>query len=198
MSENLKDFVAVGGEHGRIDRTETGAILYANAGTDWFFHPAGSSRQNDVPALCLETFAPVVQLVARVAVDFGSTYDAGALFVRTAADQWAKIAYERNSQAIPTIVSVVTRGTSDDSDGPLHPVGPVWLRVAVDRATVAMHYSTDGKLWHFLRFFALDRDEGAPVAIGLAAQSPLGTGCCAKFVDVRLAYAALADLRHGD
>src|SRR4029077_13557310 len=51
----------------------------------------------------------VFSFQAKVQVDFGSTYDGGTLFVKTAGGAWGKIAYEYSPQKLPTIVSVITK-----------------------------------------------------------------------------------------
>lgn len=182
---------------GTVVVTADGAVITANAQTDWFFHPNGQTRLSNVPSLVLDTAEPVVSITAQVAVDFSGTYDAGALFVQTAPDQWAKLAYELSPQGIPTVVSVVTKQTSDDCDGPRVPGGTVWLRLYVQDNIVALHFSEDGTLWRFNRTFSLARSPGAMVKLGLAAQAPLGNGCEAVFSSVRVAHDRIADFRNG-
>jgi hypothetical protein len=47
-------------------------------------------------------------------VEFASVYDAGVLLVHASERQWAKLCFEYSPQQRPTLVTVVTRGTSDD------------------------------------------------------------------------------------
>ena len=182
---------------GAIEISSDGVLISADSKTDWFFHPNGESRQSNVPSLVLETTDPVISIVALVSVEFSGTYDAGTLFVQTAADQWAKLAYELSPQAIPTIVSVVTKMTSDDCDGPRLPGGTVWLRLYINESIVAFHFSEDGKLWRFNRTFSLPREAGVPVKLGLSAQAPLGGGCNARFRAVSVARNVILDFRNG-
>lgn len=182
---------------GEIEIRSDGAVISANAKTDWFFHPNGEFRQTNVPSLVLETTDPVISIVAQVSVDFSGTYDAGALFIQTASDQWAKLAYELSPQAIPTIVSVVTKKTSDDCDGPRLPSGTVWLRLYVHESIVAFHFSEDGKVWRFNRTFSLPRETDVPVKLGLLAQAPLGGGCSARFRAVSVERNVIPDFRNG-
>lgn len=91
------------------------------------------------------------------------------------------------------VVSVVTRGVSDDANAFVVDGREVWLRIARIGAAYVFHASTDGKFWQFVRHFALP---GEPV-VGFVVQSPTGEGCTATFADVRFAAERLADLRGG-
>ncbi len=92
------------------------------------------------------------------------------------------------------IVSVVTRGVSDDCNSQTVEGGEVWLRLARANGVFAFHASRDGERWERLRFFALPvRD----IAVGFVAQSPTGEGCAASFRDLAYANRRLADLRDG-
>ncbi|WP_245487724.1 DUF1349 domain-containing protein [Mesorhizobium sp. M4A.F.Ca.ET.022.05.2.1] len=171
--------------------------LRANAHTDWFFAPSGKSRVANVTRVVREIDEQHFALSARVSVEFASPYDAGAIFIECDDNNWAKIAFEFSAARKPTIVSVVTRGTSDDSDGPRHFGEHVWLRAYCDGETIAFHFSEDGKYWNFLRWFTLPGVERRPVRIGLGVQSPTGEGTTAVFSDVQLCVAKISDLRNG-
>ncbi|TGN67205.1 DUF1349 domain-containing protein [Paracoccus liaowanqingii] len=176
---------------------DNAATISAGTRTDWFFHPDGSSRQANVPSLVLETTASEISLSAKVSVGFVGTYDAGALFVHTGPDHWAKLAFELSPQGFPTIVSVVTKGTSDDCDGPRYTPCTVWLRLHVRGGIVAFHFSEDGQVWRFNRTFSLPRSPGAAIRLGLSAQAPTGAGCTARFTEVQLRHTPLIDIRDG-
>ncbi len=189
-------FAPLSADHGAISLKPDGASIQANAKTDLFFHPGGTSRQDNVPVAGFQTSAPIISMATCVSVDFIDTYDAGALLIRTGPGQWAKLAFERSSQGNPTIVSVITRGTSDDCDGPGMTTGQVWLRLYLQGKVAAFHYSKDGQLWHFHRTFSLERSSD-PITIDILAQSPVGQGCHAAFKDLRIGYDAIPDFRNG-
>ena len=94
------------------------------------------------------------------------------------------------------VVSVVTRGVSDDANAHIVTDGSVYLRVSRIGRVLAFHSSADGASWAFVRAFALG-DEGRELRIGFEAQSPVGDGCDVRFGDVRFAQATLGDLRDG-
>jgi regulation of enolase protein 1 (concanavalin A-like superfamily) len=93
------------------------------------------------------------------------------------------------------IVSVVTRGVSDDANGAVVAGDRIWVRVARIGGACALHASDDGERWYLVRHFALDAPDG--LAAGFLAQSPTGEGCTAMFDDVRFAAQTLGDLRGG-
>ena len=55
-------------------------------------------------------------LSAEVQVDFQDTFDAGVLLVRADEQHWAKLCFEQPPAGRPMVVSVVTRGVSDDAN----------------------------------------------------------------------------------
>jgi uncharacterized protein len=134
-------------------------------------------------------------LAARVTVGFGAAFDAGALLVYLSERRFAKVCYELSPQRTPMAVTVVTHGTSDDSNSFETDGGPLWLRIARSRRTWAFHVSSDGGYWRMLRYFTLGETSGARV--GFLAQSPLGAGCTAVFDSVSYQVGAPADLRDG-
>ena len=183
-------------EFGSVNVTEGSVTISADADTDWFFEPNGKTIRANVPRLCRTIESSVFSFQAKVQVDFGSTYDGGTLFVKTAGGAWGKIAYEFSPQKLPTIVSVITKDTSDDADGPAHPAESVYLRIYGDGNVFAMHFSMDAKFWQFLRLFALPGRSGS-LTIGLSSQSPTGQGCVARFSEVTIGYDRIANLRDG-
>lgn len=168
--------------------------IVAGARTDLFADPAGGLATLGAPRIV----GPVqgdFQLSARVRADLKATFDAGALVLHAADDTWVKLALERSLQGEAMIVSVVTRGLSDDANGRVVTDGSVWLRVARIGTACALHASGDGARWEFVRHFALDAPGG--LAAGFLAQSPTGEGCTATFDDLRFVAEPLADLRDG-
>ena len=95
------------------------------------------------------------------------------------------------------VVSVVTRGTSDDCNSLPVAGHRLHLRVSALERAFAFHWSPDGQAWHLVRHFSLG--DGAPsrAGVGFIAQSPTGEGCTAEFTDIRFRPELLADLRSG-
>lgn len=178
--------------------TVAGGVLTLTSGpkSDMFIDPAGdegarpdAGRWTGLPGEHDFTFS------ARVTVGFGGTFDAGVLMIYLSDRRWAKLCYEFSPQGKPTAVTVVTHGTSDDSNSFETAGGPLWLRITRTGRVWAFHASTGGSYWQLLRYFTLGEASGARV--GFLAQSPRGDGCTAVFDSIAFRPGAPADLRDG-
>jgi regulation of enolase protein 1 (concanavalin A-like superfamily) len=184
----------IGTDCGAVTVDDSGVTIAAGAGTDAFSPPDGGPEIDRLPGLRLPVPEGEWRVVARVAPAFRATFDAAALVVRSDAGAWAKLAYERSPDGRSTAVSVVTRGTSDDANGPAFDAVALWLRVTSTGKVVALHTSVDGVRWDLLRLFALP---GRVQAVDLIAQSPTGEGCTARIDAVALLPGCPADMRDG-
>jgi uncharacterized protein len=160
-----------------------GKLLAISAGpkTDWFVDPFDGRVANTAPTLL---FTPVNAYVfhSKVQVRFISKWDAGALMVWADDHHWAKLAFELSPGGQPTIVSVVTRGLSDDCNSVSIAGDSVYLRIARTGTTYVFYYSTDAANWHVVRTFSLEAT--VPVSLGFESQSPAGTGSTAVFSQI--------------
>lgn len=171
--------------------------IAAGAETDWFADPAGGAAKHNAPVALFTPPDDPCLLSAQVTVDFAATYDAGVLFVYDHEALWAKLCFEFSPQHQPTIVSVVTRGASDDCNSSVLTTNAVHLRIYRQAATVAFHYSLDGQpgTWRLVRYFTLGALNG--LKLGFSAQSPTGPGCEARFTNIHYRAAGLRNLRDG-
>lgn len=174
-----------------------GALVVTTAGrTDNFVAPDGEATVLNGARALATTPPGRWQMSARVSVDFRSDYDAGVLLLWSDHLHFAKLCFERSPSREAMVVSVVTRGLSDDANAWVIHGDFVWLRICeVADEVYAFHASTDGRRWDLVRYFALAG--GGPMRLGLAAQSPVGPGCTVTFADLALAEKALGDLRDG-
>ena len=168
--------------------------LRAGPRTDWFIDPESGAVTSNAPALLMPTDGPWM-LKARVSADHRAMYDAAVLVVWVSDDVWAKLCLELSPQGQVTVVSVVTRGTSDDCNSVALGRPEVHLRISRLERAYAFHYSQDGVSWKLVRFFALGEKQRAEV--GFLAQSPTGDGCTAEFRDIDFAPQKLGDVRSG-
>lgn len=168
--------------------------IVAGPRTDLFVDPAGGVAALGAPRI-VGAVEGDFQLSARVRADLRATFDAGALVLHAADHTWVKLALERSPQGEAMIVSVVTRGVSDDANGRVVIGEGVWLRVSRVGGACALHASDDGARWELVRHFALDAPDG--LTAGFLAQSPTGEGATATFDDVRFLAEPLAELRDG-
>ncbi|HEX2906046.1 MAG TPA: DUF1349 domain-containing protein, partial [Phototrophicaceae bacterium] len=109
---------------------------------------------------------------------------------------WAKLCLELSPQGQVMVVSVVTRGTSDDCNSIPVAGNSAYLRVAKQERAFAFHYSLDGVRWDFVRYFTLG--DVSNVEMGFLAQSPMGNGCTARFQKITYVPGKLNDLRSGE
>lgn len=174
--------------------TDGSLRIVAGPRTDLFVDPAGGVAALGAPRI-VGAVEGDFQLSARVRADLRATFDAGALVLHAADHTWVKLALERSPQGKAMIVSVVTRGVSDDANGRVVIGEGVWLRVSRVGGACALHASDDGARWELVRHFALDAPDG--LTAGFLAQSPTGEGATATFDDVRFLAEPLAELRDG-
>ena len=185
----------------RHDEQADAVIAAAPAHTDFYINPGGADSADAETILNAATLIGVppagdFQLSARVSVDFRSQYDAGVLMLWSDEQHWGKFCFEFSPASVPMVVSVITRGVSDDANAFTTDERSIWLRISrIDRA-YAYHASTDGKTWQLVRVFHLD-DDVAGHQIGFEAQSPTGDGCTVTFDHITFATERLAELRDG-
>jgi regulation of enolase protein 1 (concanavalin A-like superfamily) len=177
-------------------KADDGLSITAGKETDWFFDPAGKSRKKNAPVALFSPQDENFILSSKVSVEFASNFDAGVLFVYEDVDHWAKLCFEYAPTKQPMIVSVVTRGQSDDSNSVYLERNSVYLRIYREGDTLAFHFSEDGKYWHLVRHFTIGKLQN--LQVGFSTQSPTGEGCRAHFEEISYRRGKIADLRNGD
>jgi regulation of enolase protein 1 (concanavalin A-like superfamily) len=176
----------------RVD--DDGALtIEAPARSDIFVSPAGLPPTLNGAALLTSTDGDFT-LAATVHAGLRATFDAGALLLWRDAATWAKLALERSPAGDATVVSVVTRGVSDDCNSLVLPEPTARIRVARTGEACAFHLWSGGR-WDLVRHFSLGP---GPLATGFLCQSPTGGGTQATFSEVELAAETIEDVRSGD
>ena len=178
-----------------ISETKSAIEIEAPAKTDFFIDMASLKARDDAPFLYERRKGDFVARV-KVRPEFGKNYDAGGIFVFDGAKKWIKFEFEMTDLGYPSVVSVVTDGVSDDSNGERQDDRPeIWLQVARKGDNWALHFSEDGKKWKMSRYFRLKMK--AELRVGLEAQSPIGSGCLVEFTGYKIADYNLKDMRKG-
>ena len=156
--------------------------------TNWYVAPTDGKTDANSPILLFP--APEeFWFSAKVTVDFKSMFDAGVLAVYADSNNWVKFAFEKSFRNLPSIVSVVTRGLSDDCTGTAIEGNSVYLKVSKSNQAIFLYFSEDGKKWTLTR--ALNLGPERPLQFGFSAQSPTGSGSTVTFSDIHYKPEAL-------
>lgn len=172
-------------EHG------TELTIRSGKATDWFVDPFDGTVHNTAPIL-LFTPSDDFVLSAKVKVGFDMKWDAGALMVWADDHHWAKLSFELSPAKQPTMVTVVTRGLSDDCNSIAILGNTVYIQVAKSGPAYVFYSSTDGKSWQVLRVFSLG--ESSKARIGFESQSPAGDGVKVVFSEIRYSKKKITDI----
>lgn len=173
----------------------------APAHSDYFIDPSGESgvaAETQLNAVALLGTPPQGDFTfsARVAPTFASTFDAGVLLAWIDETNWAKLCFEVSPDGQRMVVSVVTRGVSDDANAFEVDGVTAELRVSRVGAVIGFHARTTDGRWRFVRAFTLS-GATSDLRVGFEAQSPTGDGCRVVWDRISFASRTLADLRDG-
>ncbi len=169
--------------------------IEAKSRTNYFVNPDDEPAELNAPFLEFDVPDRIFTLQARVRAPLRSMYDAGGLVVRAGAS-WAKLVVELSPFEKPTIVSVVTKGTSDDSNGEEVADDWIFLRLHRNHSVYAFHWSLDGKVWKLARYFGLGLPD-EQVSMGMIAQAPMGPPILVAFDGIELVGGVALDVRNG-
>ena len=175
---------------------EEGFTIQAGENTDWFADPSGNSLKDDAPRAGFTPTDGAFLMSVKLFVDFQSAFDAGGLFVQVQHDLWAKVCFECSKEMKPNIISVVTRGLSDDCISMEIEGREVFLRLAYTEKIIAFFYSADEHYWQLVRYFTLGEQKN--IKAGLLSQSPTGHGCWVRFSNINYSLGSLKDYRSGE
>jgi uncharacterized protein len=167
----------------------------AGKGTDWFISPTDRKATASAPILLFQPAEEFV-LSAKLRVEFGKQWDAGTLMVFAGDDTWAKLAFEISIYGEPTIVSVVTRGISDDCNSTVITGSTVYLQIAKVGKALGFYYSTSGRSWRLVRTFTLG--DTPPLLAGFSVQSPIGEGASTAFSEIQYSPKPVKDMFKGE
>ncbi|MCB0192120.1 MAG: DUF1349 domain-containing protein [Anaerolineae bacterium] len=180
-----------------VETTADGSLtITAGPKTDWFFDPAGLIHISNAPIALFSPPDDQFLLSAKVTVEFASMFDAGVLMAYVDNEHWAKLCFEYAPSHKPMIVSVVTRGQSDDCNSVFIEDNTIYLRMYRQANALAFHYSEDSQYWHLVRYFSIG--DLQRLHVGFSTQSPTGGGCRAHFSEIEYRPQELSDLRNGE
>ncbi len=171
-------------------------LVTATENSDFFINPVDLSSSDSAPFFYREVSGDFVA-ITKVSPDLSSKWNAATFMVIIDPDNWIKFGFENSDATGPSIVSVVTRGTSDDANGViLKNTASVWLKLIRRDNNYAMHWSMDGIKYHMARLAAMPAADS--VKLGLEAQCPIGEKAVHKFEYLGIKSETVEDLRTGN
>lgn len=185
-----------------LAQTDAGGRMAFRAGakTDYFCDPKDDHASTSTAPILLakvDNTKPFT-LLAKVTPGFTAkgTYNAGALYVYVNDRRWQKHAFEQDERGNHRVVSVRTRGTSDDNNHDVVQGPTVYLKISSDTRTMASYYSLDQKTWQLVRLYR--NDYPAEIWAGVSAQCPVDTGTVSHFEGISLTQNTVSDFRLGN
>jgi uncharacterized protein len=174
---------------------DAGGLRVVPAPKTDFFRPWGGEPV-DSACLLYSMVSGDFTAVAEARAELAGFGDAAALTVRASPELWAKLCIERSPVGEVSVVSVVTRGASDDANNELLDRPSGLLRITRKGEVFGMHFSSDGRRWRFVRTFGVQMPR--EVMVGVHVQAPFGGGAEARFSRFELSAVPVADFRSGD
>ena len=173
-----------------------GYRITTHADTDFFNDPTGKHMKQNGHFWYKEVRG---DFIARACIrpQFLHVWDAGCVMVRKDADTWAKLCYEQTDFGLTAIVSVVTKGVSDDANGVLTDAGAVHLQMVRQGNVFAMHYAPDGVHWQMVRIFSLDVAQDEAIQVGINSQCPGGEGTAIDVLSFEIIAGSVGNMRAG-
>lgn len=165
--------------------------IKAQAGEDLINAPTSNDIVDSaVLFLSQDAISTDFTLRATVTSQFLSDYDSGVLIGYFDPEHWFKLCAEVDPHGAARVVSVVTRGRSDDANGKVLEDQSVHLQISRRGDCYMMHSSFDQQNWDLVRIFQMPESDPQTLKIGFAAQSPTGTGNEVLFTQIRFVPAA--------
>ena len=169
--------------------------IIAEKETDFFNNPEDGSISATAPLLFIEQNGDFVAK-ALVKPDFSSLWNAACLMVHIDSLNWIKFAFENSDATGKSIVTVVTKGVSDDANGViLETEDQVWLKMIRKGNIYSMLWSLDDENYKMARLTSLPEAEN--VKIGVEVQCPVGESAKHKVLYFGVEEKTVEDLRKG-
>jgi len=179
----------------RFELSEEALVMTSGEKTDLFIAPDGSYRVDSANRLLFPADRDFV-LSARISHSFDRKWDAGALVLEADATHWIKFALEKDYTGAKRVVSVVTKGISDDCNSVEIHENHAFFQVAKKDDTVYLYVSEDGTAWYLVRTVGFKSSPS--IRIGFLAQSPEGKATTVRFSSIRYEAVRIKDFWKGE
>lgn len=173
-------------------------ILRVEAGknTDFFNNPEDGAISTSAPLLYEEISGDFVAK-ALVRPDFSNVWNAVSLMVYMDSLHWIKFAFENSDATGPSIVTVVTKGVSDDANGAIvSQQKEIWLKLIRKNNNYSMLWSLDDKEYKMARLTSLPATD--KVKVGVELQCPVGESATHEVLFYHSEKKTVQDMRKGE
>lgn len=162
-------------------------------GTNLFNSPGGNYSVQNAPMVLFKPDNDFT-LKTRIKASLKEVYDVASLVVYQNDSLWAKLCFENSVRKETTVVSVVTRGFSDDCNSVNLQEDYVYFLVSKKGKEFSFHYSKDDVKWELVRHFQLlcNNEE---VKLGFAVHCSQGEQFSAEFSDIYYSNISLKKMR---
>ncbi len=155
--------------------------IEAGERTDMFRDPNVTYNTDNAPKLFFRADENFI-LSASIEHAFTNKWDGGGMVIKSDSLNWIKLCFEKDYTGARRVVSVVTKGISDDCNSVEINSNKVFYKVAKADNVFTLYYSTTGVNWFLIRH--LQFDTKTKLAVGFFAQSPTGKKCIVKFSNI--------------
>lgn len=161
----------------------------APAQTDYFNSPTGQIKDN-APLLLAEvdnTQPFTFQALLTPGFTEKGRFNAAALYLYSDPEFWQKFAFEQDMRGLHRVVTVRTKGTSDDNTHEaIRESGSAWYRISSNRGVLSFSFSVDGSTWQLVRMYKNDYPD--KIYVGISSQAPSDDTCHSTFEQISLTY----------
>ena len=165
-------------------------VIEAGEKTDMFRDPNVTYNTDNAPKLLFVADSNFVLTVA-IYHAFDSKWDGGAIVLKADSLNWIKFCFEKDYTGQKRVVSVVTKGISDDCNSAAVTANTIYYKIAKAGNVITLYYSTDRKGWYLTRHLVFDSP--GPLKLGFLAQSPTGKSCRVTFSDIHYSTKKIRD-----
>lgn len=169
---------------------KTSVMIASGEKTDMFRDPNVTYNTDNAPKLIFEADSNFV-ITAAVEHAFLSKWDGGALVLKADSLNWVKCCFEKDYTGARRIVTVVTKGISDDCNSVEINNNKVYFKIAKADNVITIYYSLTGAKWFLVRHFTFDNANN--LKVGFLSQSPTGKDCKVMFSEIKYAAKKIKD-----
>jgi regulation of enolase protein 1 (concanavalin A-like superfamily) len=155
--------------------------IVAGEKSDMFRDPNVTYNTDNAPKLLFAADNNFV-LTAAIHHAFASKWDGGAIVLKADSLNWIKFCFEKDYTGQKRVVSVVTKGISDDCNSAAATANTIYYKIAKAGNVITLYFSTEGRSWYLVRHLVFD--SSGPLKLGFLAQSPTGKSCRVTFSNI--------------